>query len=48
MAELADAQDLESCGQPCEFKSHYPHQDRQRLNPKYLFVNGIAGFIAER
>ena len=27
MAESADAQDLESCGQPCEFKSHYPHQN---------------------
>ncbi len=26
MAKLADAQDLESCGQPCEFKSHCPHQ----------------------
>ncbi len=26
MAELADAQDLESCGQPCEFDPHYPHQ----------------------
>lgn len=23
---MADAQDLESCGQPCEFKSHCPHQ----------------------
>lgn len=25
MAKLADAQDLESCGQPCRFKSCYPH-----------------------
>ena len=28
MAELADAQDLESCGQPCRFDSCYPHQKR--------------------
>ena len=27
MAELADAQDLESCGQPCRFDSCYPHQN---------------------
>ncbi len=26
MAELADAQDLESCGQPCRFDPCYPHQ----------------------
>ncbi len=26
MAELADAQDLESCGQPCRFNPCYPHQ----------------------
>ena len=26
MAELADAQDLESCGRPCRFDSCYPHQ----------------------
>ncbi len=24
------------------------HQKRQRLNPNYIFVNGYAGFIAER
>lgn len=23
-------------------------QKRQRLNPNYIFVNGYAGFIAER
>ncbi len=27
MAKLADAQDLESCGQPCRFKSYYPHHN---------------------
>ena len=26
MAELADAQDLESCPRGCRFKSCYPHQ----------------------
>ena len=26
MVELADTQDLGSCGQPCRFKSCYPHQ----------------------
>ena len=26
MAELADAQDLGSCGRPCRFDSCYPHQ----------------------
>ena len=26
MAELADAQDLGSCGQPCGFDPHYPYQ----------------------
>ena len=25
MMELADMQDLGSCGQPCGFKSHIPH-----------------------
>ena len=25
MVELADTQDLGSCGKPCGFKSHYPH-----------------------
>ena len=25
MAELADAQDLGSCGQPCGFDPHYPY-----------------------
>lgn len=29
MAELADAQDLESCGRPCGFNSRYLHQNRQ-------------------
>ena len=24
------------------------HQNRQRLNPIYLFVNGVAGFISAR
>lgn len=23
------------------------HQKRQRLNPKYLFVKGVAGFVAK-
>ena len=27
MAELADALDLGSSGQPCGFDSHYPYQD---------------------
>ena len=27
VAELADAQASETCGQPCEFKSHRPHQN---------------------
>ena len=29
MAELADALDLGSCGQPCGFDSHYPYQNRE-------------------
>ena len=32
----------------CSYTPVMVHQKRQRLNPKYLFVNGIAGFIAER
>ena len=48
MAELADALDSGSSGQPWGFKSLYPHQSRQRLNPIYLFVNGVAGFIFAR
>ncbi len=24
------------------------HQDRQSLNLKYVFVNGVAGFVAKR
>ena len=28
MVELADTQDLGSCGRPCRFKSCYPHQKR--------------------
>lgn len=31
MAELADALDLGSCGQPCGFKSHYPYQSGRHL-----------------
>ena len=48
MAELADAQVSGSCGRPCRFNSCYPHQNRQRLNSIYLFVNGVAGFISAR
>ena len=29
MVELADTQDLGSCGRPCRFKSCYPHQNRR-------------------
>ena len=37
MAKLADAQDLESCGQPCGFKSHYPHHKSPEGFPSGLF-----------
>ena len=33
---------------PCRFKSGLGHQDRQSLNLKYVFVNGVAGFVAKR
>ena len=32
----------------CSYTPVMVHQDRQRLNPNYIFVNGHAGFIAER
>ncbi len=38
MAELADAQDLESCGQPCRFNPCYPHHKARNLL--------VAGFIS--
>ena len=32
----------------CSYTPVMVHQDRQRLNPNYIFVNGYAGFISER
>ncbi len=29
--ELADMQDLGSCGRPCGFKSHIPHFKNQKI-----------------
>ena len=41
MAELADAQDLGSCGQPCGFDPHYPHQG---LRPRHAANSAFVGF----
>ena len=32
----------------CSYTPGMVHQNRQRLNPIYLFVNGVAGFISAR
>ena len=44
MAELADAPDLGSGGQPCRFKSCYPHNERERQMP-LSFVMRITDTI---
>ena len=44
MAELADAPDLGSGGQPCRFKSCYPHNERERQVP-LSFVMRITDTI---
>ena len=49
MAELADAQDLESCGYPCRFNSCYPHQNKGGAKASPLFwyecckITGVDG-----
>lgn len=49
MAELADAQDLESCGQPCRFNSCYLHQhiaaDKAAICWFLIYHCGIIGFV---
>ncbi len=32
----------------CSYTPDMVHQDRQSLNLKYVFVNGVAGFVAKR
>ena len=32
----------------CSYTPVMVHQNRQSLNPKYVFVNGIAGFVLLR
>ena len=39
MAELADALDLESNGQPCRFDSCYPHQKMQGFDLAFFMSN---------
>ena len=41
MAELADALVLGTSGQPCRFKSCYPHQKRERLSVNFEFMEGL-------
>ena len=41
MVELADTQDLGSCGRPCRFKSCYPHQ-KELFQTKQLFFGAEA------
>ena len=41
MAELADALVLGTSGQPCRFKSCYPHQKRERLSVNLEFMEGL-------
>ena len=50
MAELADAQDLESCGYPCRFNSCYPHQNKgggAKASPLFWYecckITGVDG-----
>ena len=38
MAELADAQDLESCGQQCRFDSCYPHGKTLEFSRVFFIV----------
>ena len=44
MAELADAQDLESCGQPCRFNSCYPHQKKCPILSRKQLIFGHFSF----
>ncbi len=49
MAELADARDLESREQSCEFKSHYPHHQRaiKKILPRKALKNqGFSHFYS--
>ena len=40
MVELADTLDLGSNGQPCRFKSCYPHKHKERARPSlYVYMN---------
>ena len=51
MAELADALDLGSSGQPCGFDSHYPYQLRllKKMQPlKPLLRQGFQPFQREK
>ena len=46
MAELADALDLGSSGQPCGFDSHYPYQKgrlKKILRTKPQYFQGFRG-----
>lgn len=44
MAELADALDLGSSGQPCGFDSHYPYQARRK---RHITCDELFHFIAK-
>ena len=43
MAELADATDLGSVGQPCKFKSCYPYQTDSPSNFSFKRAFGLTG-----
>ena len=45
MAELADALDLGSSGQPCGFDPHYPYQKVHRI-PAFCYKAGMRRFIS--
>ena len=47
MAELADAMDLGSIGQPCRFKSCYPHSKEATRQGGFLLniKSGLEGRV---
>ena len=47
MVELADTMDLGSIGQPCRFKSCYPHQQKKARRKRYIACGELFHFIAE-
>ena len=48
MAELADAPDLGSGGQPCRFNSCYPHQRATARGESRLGFSEVGYFSASR